>query len=58
MKRFVRTHMERNRAFVQSNNRRDFHSGYRNLYRLGFRRVNSFYVNLGVYKEFWVKMVK
>lgn len=43
-------------GFVSSNNKNDFHKGYRLLYKLGYRRVDSYYVNLLFYKEYWVKM--
>lgn len=56
MGKYTRTVIEKGYAFIRSNNREMFHVDYRRMYRLGYRREASFYVNLLIYKEFWVKM--
>ena len=58
MKNYSRTLLKENNAFIRSNNREEFHKSYRAMYRLGYRREESFYVNLWLYKEFWVKLTK
>ena len=56
-RKYARTLLTKTEAKISSNDREEFHIAYRRMYRLGYRRVAAYYINLWIfYKEFWVMM--